>query len=126
MFLFSGIQHKVVSITDPCGPSGTDSDLDLLVVSEETKGGGLIVNAKREENNLHTLDVFQIDLVGEEATDLSQDLNAEGKISSSASRVRTLGTLIKEPNFPKQPGRSYIIGMAGGIASGKSAVVKRL
>ena len=126
MFLFSGIQHKVVSITDPCGPSGTDSDLDLLVVSEETKGGGLIVDAKREENNLHTLDVFQIDLVGEEATDLSQDLNAEGKISSSASRVRTLGTLIKEPNFPKQPGRSYIIGMAGGIASGKSAVVKRL
>ena len=32
---------------------------------------------------------------------------------------------MKEPNFPKQ-GNCYIIGIAGGIASGKSSVVKRL
>jgi len=124
--LFLGIKHKVVSIIDPCGPSGTDDDLQLLLVSEETIRGGPIVNQKRTENGLNTLDIMKINVVGESPTDLSENLNSERKLSSSAGRVRKLGTLLKPPNKPRQTGSSYVIGVAGGIASGKSSIVKRL
>jgi len=123
-----GLNHKVVSITDPCGPSGTDDDLQLLVVSQETHKGGDVVNKKRCENNLLPLEVFIIDLIeeDEDITDLSSSLNSEGKLSSSAERVRSLGVLRKTPNGIKEDNKCYIIGMTGGIASGKSSVVKRL
>jgi len=120
------INHKVVPITDPCGPSGIDDDLQLLVVSQETIKGGPIVNQKRRENGVPQLDVQHIELVGEEATDLSESLNKEGKVSSSAERVRQLGLLRKQPNFPRKRGYPYIIGLTGGIACGKTSITKRL
>lgn len=120
-----GLEHKVIALEDVCGPSGTDDDLHLLVVSEETRKGGDIVNKTREVNGLHTLDVELIDMVEDSPIDLSDDLNKEGKVSSSAYRVRLLGTLKKEPNFTMSK-NCYIIGVTGGIASGKSSVVKRI
>lgn len=51
----------------------------------------------------------------------------EPKISSSTSRLRLLGTVInpiaKNDLIPKRP---YVIGLTGGIASGKSGVAKWL
>lgn len=126
LLFFLGIEHKVVPITDPCGPSGTDDDLQLLLVSEETLKGGPIVNNTRSENGLPALDVMKINLVEDSPSDLSESLNAEGKISSSAGRVRELGTLLRKPNKLLQKGKCYVIGITGGIASGKSSVVKRL
>jgi len=120
-----GLKHKVVALTDICGPSGTDDDLQLLVASEETKKGGNIVNKTRTLNGLQTLDIELINMVEDNPNDLSDGLNKEGKVSSSAYRVRLLGSLRKEPNFPKQDD-CYIIGITGGIASGKSSIVKRL
>ena len=52
-------------------------------------------------------------------------ISSLGKVSSSACRVRMLGTLQRPPNHP-QSGNCYLIGLAGGIASGKSSVAKRL
>lgn len=121
----SGLKHKVVPIYDPCGPSGTDDDLQLLVVSEETIKGGPVVNSKRKENNLPELDVFNINLVGESPTDLAESLKSEGKLSSSAERMRLLGKLRIPQNHPKGEG-CYVIGVTGGIASGKSSMVERL
>lgn len=95
-------------------------------MSEETIRGGPVVNQKRVENGLPTLDIMNINLVGDSPTDLSENLNSEGKLSSSASRVRELGELLRPPNKPRQSGSCYVIGVAGGIASGKSSVVKRL
>ena len=115
----------MVPITDPCGPSGTDDDLQLLLVSEETIKGGPVVNQTRQQNGLPQLHVMNIDLVGESSTDLSESLNAEGKVSSSAARVRELGQLLREPNQPFEDGKCYVIGVTGGIASGKSSIVKR-
>ena len=121
------MKHKVVPIYDPCGPSGVDDDLHLLVVSDETIKGGELVNKTRKQNNLNQLDVLNIHLVGESPTDLSEDFKSEGKLSSSAARVRCLGELRKEPNIEKwNSSDCYVIGFAGGIASGKSSVVKRL
>lgn len=97
-----------------------------MLVSEETLRGGPVVNKTRTENGLPELDVMKIDLVEDSPVDLADSLNAEGKVSSSAGRVRELGTLLCKPNKPLKKGECYVIGITGGIASGKSSIVKRL
>lgn len=48
------------------------------------------------------------------------------KISSSNQRRRLLGTLLKPPRHKPTPNRPYIIGLTGGLASGKSAILADL
>lgn len=43
------IGHRVVPITDMFGPTITDPDLQCIVVSDETKKGGDIVNQERQK-----------------------------------------------------------------------------
>ena len=123
--LFLGLLKKVVAITEPAGPSGTDDDLQLLVVSQETTGGGPYVNEIRQNNQLPPLDLHVIDLLSHDNSDLSAAQQSESKLSSSGERIRDLGLLRKKPNLLSMK-KPYVIGMAGGIATGKSSVSRRL
>lgn len=116
------LSYEIVSIQDPFGPTATDPDLDLIVVSAETYKGGEKVNEIRRGKNLKELEIYSIPLV-EIKTVLKEK---ENKVSSSNQRMDILGSTFKEP-FPrphlkKQP---YIIGLIGGIASGKSKMTER-
>lgn len=117
------IGHRVVPITDMFGPTITDPDLQCIVVSDETKKGGDIVNQERQKKGYSALDVYVIDLVQDQCHGQFE----EAKISSSSLRKRLLGTLINpvkpNKNIPSTP---YVLGLTGGIASGKSAICKRL
>lgn len=117
------IGHRVVPITDMFGPTNTDPDLQCIVVSDETKKGGDIVNQERQKKGYSALDVYVIDLVQDQCHGQFE----EAKISSSSLRKRLLGTLINpvkpNKNIPSTP---YVLGLTGGIASGKSAICKRL
>lgn len=115
------LKYNVKPIQDPMGPTKSDPTMELIVVSAETLRGGEKVNEKRKEVDLPLLDIVSIDLV-EFPDHLSEE---EAKISSSTGRMRKLGTLLKPPrelpvNTP------YIIGITGGIASGKSSIGQRL
>lgn len=81
--------------------------------------GGEKVNAVRRENSLNPLHIHCIDLV-----ELDTDEEAkEKKVSSSNQRLDLLGTRLKEPvPKPHLPSYPYIIGLIGGIASGKSVI----
>lgn len=117
------IGHSVVPITDMFGPTITDPDLQCIVVSDETKKGGEIVNQERQKKGYSELDVYVIDLVKDQCHGQFE----ETKISSSSLRKRLLGTLINpvkpNKNIPSSP---YVLGLTGGIGSGKSAICKRL
>lgn len=117
------IGHSVVPITDMFGPTITDPDLQCIVVSDETKKGGEIVNQERQKKGYSELDVYVIDLVQDQCHGRFE----ETKISSSSLRKRLLGTLINpvkpNKNIPSSP---YVLGLTGGIGSGKSAICKRL
>lgn len=117
------IGHRVVPITDMFGPTITDPDLQCIVVSDETKKGGEIVNQERQKKGFSELDVYVIDLVQDQCHGQFE----EAKISSSSLRKRLLGTVIypvkTNNNIPSTP---YVLGLTGGIASGKSAICKRL
>lgn len=109
-------------ITDPFGPSTRISDLEAIVVSRETIKGADAVNKKRNEQGMTQLDVIIVELI--EGAD---EILNETKISSSSKRREDLGTLLRPINqIPREKGRPYVIGLAGGIASGKSHIGKYL
>uniref|UniRef100_A0A8C3HT60 Bifunctional coenzyme A synthase n=2 Tax=Chrysemys picta bellii TaxID=8478 RepID=A0A8C3HT60_CHRPI len=117
------LRYDIVPLVDPYGPSITDPDLECIVVSEETRKGGVAVNKKRLENGLSELALHEILLV----KDLRHGENEEEKISSSSIRQRLLGTLLQPPQKgPAQPSRPYVIGLTGGTGSGKSSIARHL
>ncbi|XP_059613305.1 bifunctional coenzyme A synthase [Phlebotomus argentipes] len=117
------LRYEVVPIADPFGPTATDPDMDLIVVSQETLRGGEKVNELRQKSNLNTLDVYCIKML-EVEPDVT---DKEVKISSSNQRMDMLGTRLRDPELkPHLERRPYLIGLVGGIASGKSIMCERL
>lgn len=118
----STLSYEIVPIQDPFGPTATDPDLDLIVVSEETMKGGEKVNEIRRGKNFRELQIYSIPLI--EIKEVLKE--KEKKVSSSNQRMDILGSKFKEPTpRPHLPARPYIIGLIGGIASGKSKMTER-
>lgn len=118
------LTYSIVPIQDPFGPTQSDPTMEMIVVSAETLRGGEKVNELRQKNQLNTLDINVVDLV--DCPDRQAD--EEAKISSSTGRMRLLGTLIR-PGRCCEDGAGTgpcVIGLTGGIASGKSAIRARL
>lgn len=77
------------------------------------------MNEIRKNNNLPELKIHCIDLIELETNEEGK----ERKVSSSNKRLDLLGTRLKEPEpRPHLPNYPYIIGLIGGIASGKSVI----
>lgn len=88
-------------------------------MSAETLKGGEKVNEKRSANHLRELKVKCIDIIELETNEEGK----EKKISSSNQRLDLLGMRLKVPTpKPHLPNHPYIIGLIGGIASGKSVI----
>ncbi|KAM6951236.1 bifunctional coenzyme A synthase [Aplochiton taeniatus] len=117
------LQYDIVPLVDPFGPSVSDSELQCIVVSEETRKGGEAVNKKRLENGLPCLVLHEIQLL----KDAHHSETEEEKISSSSLRSRLLGTVIAAPKANAHlPSVPYVIGLTGASASGKSSIAKHL
>ena len=117
---------EVVPIDEPFGPSITDGQLDVMVLSSEVEGAISKVNELRKSNNLDPLSSHVINN-GEMVQDQKDsDFKPTETVSSSAGRVGLLGTLLKPILNPKTENRPYIIGITGMLASGKSSVCRRL
>lgn len=118
------VELHAVPIEEPLGPTAWDPNMDMIVVSEETKGGVAAINRVREEKGLPLLEGHLVTLVEDEER---QSAEEETKVSSSSGRMRLLGTILKEPTpKPAIAAHPCIIGLTGGSASGKSSVARRL
>lgn len=73
------VELVVTPIHDPYGPSITEPDYQCLIVSEETRSGGVAVNSKRAERGLGQLDLHVIGL----AKETEIDPGDEDKVGSS-------------------------------------------
>lgn len=115
------LTYEVVPIADAFGPTKSDPDLDVIIVSAETLRGGEKVNEVRAAAGLKPLQIHCINLIELETNEEGK----ETKISSSNQRMDLLGTRLREPQpKPNLPNYPYIIGLVGGIASGKSVMSK--
>lgn len=116
----TGVKLDIVPISDPFGPAITDSTLKAIIVSDETMAGGSKINEIRKSNGMPLLAVISIRLIHSDHKESSLE---EDKVSSSTLRIRRLGTLLKEPVInPRLNKRPYLIGLTGGIASGKTSI----
>ncbi|KAK6620426.1 hypothetical protein RUM44_006827 [Polyplax serrata] len=112
---------EVLLISDLYGPTKSDPNLNMIVVSSETYKGALKINELRKEMKLNELDIHVVEL----AQDCSNNEIEESKVSSSNNRIRLLGTYLKTPvPKPHLPSKPYMIGLTGGVASGKSSICK--
>ncbi|KAF7995113.1 hypothetical protein HCN44_004585 [Aphidius gifuensis] len=118
----STLTYEIVAISDVYGPTKIDPNMNMIVVSEETEKGAIKINELRKNNNLNVLDVCTVKL----ANDEHHDDHEEAKISSSNQRIRLLGSRLKEPDLHDKSLKPYIVGLTGGIASGKSSVATKL
>ncbi|XP_034715441.1 bifunctional coenzyme A synthase isoform X1 [Etheostoma cragini] len=117
------LQVEIVPLDDPYGVSVVDPLLECIVVSEETRKGGLAVNKKRIENGLPALVLHEIQLL----KDAHHTETEEEKISSSSLRSRLLGTLLTPPKDASHIAPlPYVIGLTGGSGSGKSSIARQL
>ncbi|XP_015599142.1 bifunctional coenzyme A synthase [Cephus cinctus] len=116
------LSYDVVPIYDMYGPTKDDPTFEMIVVSEETKRGGDKVNEIREQRGLNKLAIHVVQLISE----AYHQKHEEAKISSSNHRIRLLGTRLRDPKIEGKSLKPYIIGLTGGIASGKSSVADKL
>lgn len=78
------VRYDIYEINDVCGPTGFVSDIDCLIVSQESAKGGDYVNNYRRERGLSLLKVITIKVVGEDGG--SEQNSWKGKISSTDIR----------------------------------------
>jgi len=123
------LDYQIVPITDLYGPTIVDKDLECIVVSEETVKGATKINQARAEKGWPELQVHIVDLLQENnsTNDEARLRLGEQKVSSSLFRVQKLGTILRPPKPNHSiPDRPYMIGLTGGIASGKTSIGKYL
>ncbi|TNV77819.1 hypothetical protein FGO68_gene2445 [Halteria grandinella] len=71
-------------LDDPIGPTGTDSELEALVLTREVAKGGVMINEARERNSLHPLRLVFVDMILSEVTE--DDNSFSNKTSSTYIR----------------------------------------
>ncbi|CAH1638304.1 unnamed protein product [Spodoptera littoralis] len=119
------LEYNLFPLKDLYGPTKDDPKFQLIVVSEETVRGANKINEKREEKGIPPMDVHVINVI--EDSHACTTAAEECKVSSSNQRMRMLGKIIREPKpNPNIPDWPYVIGLAGGIASGKTRILQKL
>jgi phosphopantetheine adenylyltransferase len=78
----------LVPIHDIYGPTAYDPEISAIVVSEETRAGAESVNKLRKEKDLQQLEMFVIDVIGEEKGKVGLENMAQDKMSSTKIRER--------------------------------------
>ncbi|KAI0204348.1 cytidylyltransferase [Astrocystis sublimbata] len=85
------IEIRCVVLRDKFGPTVTEEEMDVLVVSGETRSGGDAVNAERKKHGWHHLEIFEVDVLDAEDTTSGPTptkTDFATKISSTAIRER--------------------------------------
>src|SRR5271156_6111069 len=82
------LELDLVPIQDVYGPTAHDAEISGLVISEETRAGAESIHKLRKEKGLQELEVFVIDVIGEEKGKVGLKNMAEEKMSSTKIRER--------------------------------------
>jgi phosphopantetheine adenylyltransferase len=88
-----------VELNEPAGPTATDPNFDIIVVSEETAAGVPAINDIRKKNGLKPMEGLVIHLA--ESYGSMKDISSETKISSTTLRLRE--RLLDERLYKENP-----------------------
>lgn len=79
------LKADIFELSDPVGKAGTDPTIEVCILTREVEKGGHMINEKRKENGLNTLDLVFADMV------LCEEDPSEGNKFSN----KTSSTLIR-------------------------------
>lgn len=68
---------------DPVGPTGTDINLEALILTREVEKGGKMVNDSREKNGLRPVQLVFVDMI---LSDIEEKSQFSNKTSSTYIR----------------------------------------
>ena len=117
-----GLVVDLSALQDGYGPAITDPALEAIVVSTETYKGGEACNIKRRERSMRDMMLVTMPLV-DEGSAQGVEVVEENKVSSTQKRRQCLGGLRGgETHWCRCTAvdTPYVVGLTGGIASGKS------
>eukprot|EP00850_Spirogloea_muscicola_P012435 SM000080S22950 [mRNA] locus=s80:289938:293695:+ [translate_table: standard] len=123
------VELDVLPITEAAPERAvSNAQVQCIVVSPDTRAGAEAFNKARQMKGMSSVDVVVIDLVIDKEGPQSEQL------SSTLLRQRLLGTFLLRPAAQRSMRLSrdtlstwpYLIGLTGGIASGKSTVRQEL
>lgn len=83
-YLFPPLEIESRMLHDVAGPTGTIEDIDALVVSQESRKGGISVNKLRAEKGWHQLVIYEVEVLG--CRTGSEKDNWKDKLSSTELR----------------------------------------
>ena len=118
-----GLRYELSALQDGFGPAIVDPLLQAIVVSAETQKGGELCNERRLAKDMSPLSIVTMPLVDEGVAASDALIAEENKASSTDKRRALLGRLRGgEAHWCRRAPRAgpYVIGLTGGIASGKS------
>lgn len=82
--LFKGDKKLVTfELEDPVGPTGTDPNLEALILTREVEKGGKMVNDTREKNGLRPVQLVFVDMI---LADIEEKSQFSNKTSSTYIR----------------------------------------
>lgn len=87
MKVLPGLTFEFVEISDPFGPTITEENIDVLVVSSESRSGGAAVNDERIKKGWKPLTVFEVNVL-QSGDKVASTEDFESKISSTEIRRR--------------------------------------
>ncbi|AGO12856.1 AaceriAGL356Cp [[Ashbya] aceris (nom. inval.)] len=79
------LEIKIFALHDVCGPTGSEPDIEALIVSEETVAGAQTINDTRESKGMSKLAVHVVNVLGGEEAD-----KWKNKLSSTELRRRLM------------------------------------
>ncbi|XP_065176371.1 bifunctional coenzyme A synthase-like [Sycon ciliatum] len=142
------LEINIEKIEDAAGPAGVDGTLQLLVATPEVASGVDFINKIRKEKDLSPLKLHVADLamVTEHDKLSSTDLRRLdlGRLQPTYQLQPTVQSVRRNPwmrrwervqsldessrceAVKRERTRSYVIGLTGGIAAGKSNIAQRL
>eukprot|EP00850_Spirogloea_muscicola_P009004 SM000049S16775 [mRNA] locus=s49:639324:643077:+ [translate_table: standard] len=123
------VELDVLPITEAAPERAvSNAQVQCIIVSPDTRAGAEAFNKARQMKGMSSVDVVVIDLVIDKEGPQSEQL------SSTLLRQRLLGTFLPRPAAQQSVRLSrdalstwpYLVGLTGGMASGKSAVRQEL
>lgn len=86
--MMSPLKQDVVPLADVCGPAGSETDLQALLVTEETISGADFIAKTRDERGLGALERYVIGVVGAQG---ENDVKGEDAAALAAAKVGSTG-----------------------------------
>ncbi len=89
--MFEGERTKlqIIELADPIGPTGTDAELEALILTREVEKGGKMINDMRASNGLEPLELVFVDMI-------ISDFKVADHLMQSQFSNKTSSTYIRE------------------------------